>query len=84
MRTGTPDVVSGLEAMSKGLTPNATRYVGSGCDGSNSKRELPAGSGVVARSGVLLTAVTPAGTSSVSCQGTLRSGSSTQGKTRRA
>src|ERR1044071_989784 len=84
MRTGVPRWVLPASTNSNGPTPNATRYDGSGRVGANSTRFLPPGSGDDAVSGALATADSCAGTSSVSCHGTLLSGSSKHGNARRA
>ena len=84
MRTGVPRWVLPASTMSNGPTPNATRYDGSGLVAANSTRFLPPGSGVSAACGEFATATSCAGTSSVSCHGTLLSGSSKHGNARRA
>ena len=69
---------------SSGPTAYATRYVGSGLVRANSTRRLSPASGASLAIGVFATATSFAGTSSVSFHGTLLSGSSRHGNTRRA
>ena len=84
IRIGWFACVTPASTKSNGPTPNATRYEGSGLVVPNSTRLRSVPSAVSFAMLVFETAISARGTSSVSCHGTLLSGSSMHGNARRA